>query len=526
MTEEQIGILVVHLGGLIIDLFSGFLLFFDKTRIIGVIFTSSFHCMNSRMFSIGMFPYAMLASTAIFYSNNWPKRLVNYLFNGKYDKLFDIKSLNSHCIYDKSIIKQEDKAPLNTQISLRHKICTLSTIFYLFIQLFLPYSHFITQGYNNWTNGLYGYSWDMMVHSWHTQHIKIHFLDKTTNKVHYLKPKAWTDRRRWSSHADMIYQYSRCIEKKLNALNYTNIELYMDIWRSMNQRFNQRQIDPRVNLLKAEWNPFKPTSWLMPLLTDLSDWRTKMHEIQQKQYVTNQNYDLTFVADFPGLVLENYIDKGIEGAVEVLNGKINIQISKKKNVTLNVGDRFSLPSNAYHYVYTISDVPSCYYYIYTNETAIIYSNLTKIFIENMLPIYEETLEDLVKIEVNQNMNNLTFRAYQMVTTALNDETLLEKLINRTQNNRNKQQQIRNLVKILKKNSVKVSDIKNHVFKSLYDTLNEKYSQQNIPFINHINKKVHTYLYTFKRSFYMVYFALRSIYSGIAFETLLANEFYR
>lgn len=28
------------------------------------------------------------------------------------------------------------------------------------------------QGYNNWTNGLYGYSWDMMVHSRSHQHVK------------------------------------------------------------------------------------------------------------------------------------------------------------------------------------------------------------------------------------------------------------------------------------------------------------------------------------------------------------------
>jgi len=27
---------------------------------------------------------------------------------------------------------------------------------------------FFLQGYNNWTHGLYGYSWDMMVHSWNT----------------------------------------------------------------------------------------------------------------------------------------------------------------------------------------------------------------------------------------------------------------------------------------------------------------------------------------------------------------------
>lgn len=115
----------------------------------------------------------------------------------------------------------------------------------------------------------------MMIHSWHTQHIKIHFIDKNTNETHYLNPKAWTSRRRWSSHADMIYQYSNCIKERLRSYNYTNIELYIDVWRSMNHRFNQRQLDPRVNLIEAEWNPFKQTEWIIPLLTELSDWRKK-----------------------------------------------------------------------------------------------------------------------------------------------------------------------------------------------------------------------------------------------------------
>lgn len=44
------------------------------------------------------------------------------------------------------------------------------------------------QGYNNWTNGLYGYSWDMMVHSRFHQHVKITYRDGLTGEVGYLKP--------------------------------------------------------------------------------------------------------------------------------------------------------------------------------------------------------------------------------------------------------------------------------------------------------------------------------------------------
>lgn len=51
-----------------------------------------------------------------------------------------------------------------------------------------PYSPSPPQGYNNWTNGLYGYSWDMMVHSRSHQHVKITYRDGLTGEVGYLKP--------------------------------------------------------------------------------------------------------------------------------------------------------------------------------------------------------------------------------------------------------------------------------------------------------------------------------------------------
>ena len=99
------------------------------------------------------------------------------------------------------------------------------------------------QGYNNWTNGLYGYSWDMMVHSWSTQHITISYRHKDTGKVGYLNPEAWSrSNARWIAHCDMVKQYATCVEQRLKAFNITNIELHVDAWRSLNDRFQQRSV--------------------------------------------------------------------------------------------------------------------------------------------------------------------------------------------------------------------------------------------------------------------------------------------
>ncbi|TMS08540.1 Vitamin K-dependent gamma-carboxylase [Larimichthys crocea] len=71
---ELVNLLVVHGGGLILDLTAGYLLFFDVTRPYGIFFVSYFHCMNSQLFSIGMFSYTMLATSPLFCYPDWPRR--------------------------------------------------------------------------------------------------------------------------------------------------------------------------------------------------------------------------------------------------------------------------------------------------------------------------------------------------------------------------------------------------------------------------------------------------------------------
>jgi len=70
---------VVHICGLTFDLIEGFLLLFDMTRPLGFLFGSFFHLMNSQMFSIGMFPWTMLATMPIFCHPDWPKKLIHTL---------------------------------------------------------------------------------------------------------------------------------------------------------------------------------------------------------------------------------------------------------------------------------------------------------------------------------------------------------------------------------------------------------------------------------------------------------------
>lgn len=53
----------------------------------------------------------------------------------------------------------------------------------------------------------------------------------------------------------------------------SNLSVYADVWYSLNGRFQQRLFDPGVDLLRAEWHPLRPVSYLVPLLRQFSSYR-------------------------------------------------------------------------------------------------------------------------------------------------------------------------------------------------------------------------------------------------------------
>ncbi|KMQ93598.1 vitamin k-dependent gamma-carboxylase [Lasius niger] len=268
---------------------------------------------------------------------------------------------------------------------------------HVMLQFFLPYSHFISKGYNNWVPGLYGYSWDMMIHAWDTILVVIKVHDNANNKVRYLDPEAWVQGDRWVRHGDMAIQYSQCLKDNLmrrreetlstrhrledkekwtnkkspqiSGLS-TNLSIYMDVWCSLNGRFQQRIFDPNVDMLTVDWHPLKPVSFLMPLLTRYNSYRYKLEEIQQHVYTWSNYTDVLFVADFPGMYLENYISTDFANvSLTVLEGEVTYNEEDSAS-TITIPKERSIPvkTGMFHRVKTTSSYPACYMYTYTNQT--------------------------------------------------------------------------------------------------------------------------------------------------------------
>lgn len=156
LSNESIDFYLVHTSGLCYDLFVGFFLLFEKTRLIGIIFSLMFHGMNSQMFHIGMFPYAMMGTLGLFCSERWPKILLSKLpscFRLLTPSVTEANPSN-HCVYTSNAnTKKEnrDSKKSNTDavneggVKLSHIFMLAVFSSYVGIQCFLPYSHFLTK---------------------------------------------------------------------------------------------------------------------------------------------------------------------------------------------------------------------------------------------------------------------------------------------------------------------------------------------------------------------------------------------
>lgn len=151
-------LLIIHWFGCLFDLTIAFWLSHRRTRRAATPFAVAFHWMNSRLFTIGMFPWVCMAHLPLFYAVDWPRRLKRKLFTVV--GVGDGKASEAEQSQTKSPVTKDEPVNGDADVTKRmeikssHKRTTVLLGVYVFLQLFLPNSHFITKGYNNWTKGM------------------------------------------------------------------------------------------------------------------------------------------------------------------------------------------------------------------------------------------------------------------------------------------------------------------------------------------------------------------------------------
>lgn len=167
-----------------------------------------------------------------------------------------------------------------------------------------------------------------------------------------------------------------------NSYGIKQPAVYFDIWKSMNGRLQQRLIDPRVDIAAAPWSPWRKTPWMMPLLVNLTVWRSKIPELRKRYAIDDRSRILQCYADFPGYDLENLIPNGLKANLTVLDGEISVNVSNHV-YKLTAKRTIKLPSNTTHTITVVSQTPAVYFYRIENATLVQILTQKKQNIENI-----------------------------------------------------------------------------------------------------------------------------------------------
>ena len=292
---------MVHLlsySGLILDLLVVPLLLWRKTRWFAFVFAVAFHLTNARIFTIGIFPWFMIAATALFFPPDWPRRAAEWWFRASTKRSLKYASkrrLNFSAL--KTSISQDERDQLNLTGSdtdsfqdwqsegCNHKpfkkgipyfgaitskryqsAITVCLLAYASLQCLLPFRHYLYPGNVSWTEEGHKFAWHMKLRD---KKGTAEFLvrDPTTQQVQSILPEQilpnW-QARKLARHPDMVMQFAHYLAETLPVQGDKPLEVRARVLVSLNGRPPQPMVNPFVDLAK-EKRSLGTTTWILPL---------------------------------------------------------------------------------------------------------------------------------------------------------------------------------------------------------------------------------------------------------------------
>jgi vitamin K-dependent gamma-carboxylase len=250
---------VLSYAGLLLDLSLVPLLLWRKTRVAAYIAAVLFHLLNSVLFSIDVFPWMMILLTTIFFSPEWPRKLLRR------------PSLK---------IPPEVIAASRTPSRLQRVVLGIIGVF-VACQLVFPFRHLAYPGNANWTEEGQNFSWRMMLHH-KDLFIRFYARNGLTGETVEVPIGRMLTRRQLMDIAkspEQIAAVSRFLADVGARAGLKEVEIRAVVITSLNGRKPQLMFNPDLNLLTVA-RSWKPQSWIHPLTEPLAaePWNVPSHE--------------------------------------------------------------------------------------------------------------------------------------------------------------------------------------------------------------------------------------------------------
>ncbi len=215
-------------SGALYDLTIPFLLIWPVTRGGAYFLVVVFHIMTATLFQIGIFPYVMIISTLIFFSEKFHERIL--------DRIRDY-------------IQYRPVLPRRALLSTRPLTRRLVFTFFL-LQCLMPFRYLLYPNHLFWSEEGYRFSWRVMLME-KSGHTTFEVRDKMSDKkewvanYEYLTPQ---QEKMMSTQPDMILQYAHYLADQYREKGFTDPQVFCHSKVTLNGRRSQTFVDAARDL--------------------------------------------------------------------------------------------------------------------------------------------------------------------------------------------------------------------------------------------------------------------------------------
>ncbi len=234
--------------GAIYDLTIPFFLWNKKTRPYAFITVVIFHILTWLLFPIGVFPWVMIFSTLIFFSNDFHQRILN-LFKP---------------IFGTALPKAEIFTPLRGVRGARRVWGPLIAIFLSF-QLIWPFRYLAYEGNVFWHEQGYRLGWRVMLME-KAGYITYHITDPATGNTGDVQTADYlteNQQKQLATQPDLIVQFAHFLEKEFKKKGIEDPIITAEAYVTLNGSGSRLFIDPNTDLTKVS-DSFAPKTWILP----------------------------------------------------------------------------------------------------------------------------------------------------------------------------------------------------------------------------------------------------------------------
>lgn len=237
-------------AGCIYDLFIVFFLLSARFRPFAYFFVVFFHFVTWYLFPIGVFPWVMIFSTLIFFSDQFHEKVLGWFSSEKIQR----KKL-------KPLLKPR-------------RFTRTALLIYIAIQLIVPMRFLLYKGDLFWNEEGFRFSWRVML--MHKEgHATFYLVDKKTGRESEIQNGDFltrTQEDQMATQPDMILQYAHMLKEHYDGqvLTYGDYkfpivdpEIHAEIYVSLNGRPSQLFVDKKHDLTELPYNLYH-RDWIEP----------------------------------------------------------------------------------------------------------------------------------------------------------------------------------------------------------------------------------------------------------------------